>query len=75
MLLSIITPTYNEALNIEKFIRGIEKAIKIKNYEIIFVDDNSIDKTYEVIKRIAKKKTKYKMLEKSGKKRFIFSSN
>ncbi len=66
MLLSIITPTYNEALNIEKFIRGIEKAIKIKNYEIIFVDDNSIDKTYEVIKRIAKKKQNIRCLRRVG---------
>ena len=37
MLLSIITPTYNEDLNIEKFIRGIEKAIKIKNVKQIFL--------------------------------------
>ena len=66
MLLSIITPTYNEALNIEKFINGIEKVIKIKNYEIIFVDDNSNDKTYDLIKHIAKSKKNIRCLRRIG---------
>ena len=49
MLLSIISPTYNEAQNIEPFILSIKRAMKgFKDYEIIFVDDNSKDKTYEV---------------------------
>ena len=56
MLLSIITPTYNEARNIEPFILAIERAMKgFKEYEIIFVDDNSLDKTYEVVKLLSKK--------------------
>ena len=56
MLLSIISPTYNEANNILKFVKSIELAIKKNNYEIIFVDDNSSDKTYEIIKRSFLKK-------------------
>ena len=56
MLLSIITPTYNEALNIEPFILAIKKTMKnFEDYEIIFVDDNSQDKTYEVVKFLSKK--------------------
>ena len=51
MLLSIITPTYNEAQNVEPFILAVKKAMKkCKDYEIIFVDDNSQDKTYEIVK-------------------------
>ena len=50
MLLSIITPTYNEAQNVEAFILAVKKAMKtFKDYEIIFVDDNSQDKTYEIV--------------------------
>ncbi len=56
MLLSIIAPTYNEAENIEPFILAIKKSMEnFKSYEIIFVDDNSQDKTYEVAKRLSKK--------------------
>ena len=66
MLLSIITPTYNEALNIKNFIEGIEKNVKIKDYEIIFVDDNSIDQTYKIVKDIAKKKTNIRCIRRIG---------
>ena len=56
MFLSIIAPTYNEAQNIKPFILAVKKAMKnFKDYEIIFVDDNSQDKTYEVVKRHSKK--------------------
>ena len=56
MLLSIIAPTYNEAENIEPFILAIKKSMEnFKSYEIIFVDDNSQDKTYEVAKLLSKK--------------------
>ena len=50
MQLSIITPTFNESLNVSEFIASIEKTLKIKDYEIIFVDDNSNDQTHAVVK-------------------------
>lgn len=55
--LSIILPLFNEEENIEKQYEEIINAInplKIK-YEIIFVDDGSTDRSYEVLKKIAKK--------------------
>ncbi len=56
MFLSIIAPTYNEAQNVEPFILAVKKAMnKFKDYEIIFVDDNSQDKTHEVVKKLTKK--------------------
>ena len=57
MLLSIITPTFNEAKNVKKFIELIESSLNNYSYEIIFVDDNSMDKTYDIVKKLA-----YKML-------------
>ena len=56
MLLSIISPTYNEADNILKFVNLIELTLRKYDYEIIFVDDNSSDKTYEIIKNLSSKK-------------------
>ena len=58
MLLSIITPTYNEAQNVKKFVRSIEEVLSSFAYEIIFVDDNSKDKTYEIVKELSLKKEK-----------------
>ena len=48
MKVSVILPTFNEKNNIVSLVTNIEKNIKnFSNYEIIIVDDNSPDKTYE----------------------------
>ena len=52
MLLSIISPTYNESKNVEKLVKLIEISLSKYKYEIIFVDDDSTDKTHEIIKKI-----------------------
>lgn len=51
--ISIIIPTYNEAKNIMALVKGISKAYK--NSEIIVVDDNSPDRTWEVAKGLGRK--------------------
>ncbi|MFO8015816.1 MAG: glycosyltransferase, partial [Candidatus Woesearchaeota archaeon] len=48
--ISIIIPTYNEAGNIKKLIDGITKAYK--NSEIIIVDDNSPDMTWDIARKL-----------------------
>ena len=56
--LSIVVPCYNEESNLSHTYNEIAtslKKTKIKNYEIIFVDDSSTDKTQLVIKKILKK--------------------
>lgn len=50
---SIIIPTYNEVQNIVPLVKKIGIALNSKiNWEVIFVDDNSPDKTYEKIKSL-----------------------
>ncbi len=66
MLLSIIIPTYNEAKNIFPLLKALTSVIKIKDYEIIFVDDNSADKTYEIIKEISHKFTMVRCIRRIG---------
>ena len=66
MLLSIISPTYNEADNVIKFVHSIELTLKNYDYEIIFVDDNSSDKTYEIIKNLSSKKPNIRCLRRIG---------
>ena len=56
MNISIIVPTLNEEKNIFKLYEKIKKNLKVKNYEIIFVDDDSDDKTQDKILKLKKTK-------------------
>lgn len=51
-MISIITPTYNEANNITRLVQEIAKAMKSLEYEIIVSDDDSPDKTADIAKRL-----------------------
>lgn len=54
-MFSIILPTYNERESILTTISNIKKAIKSKEkYEIIVVDDNSPDKTWQLVDKTFK---------------------
>lgn len=54
-LISIIVPLYNEEANIPILLQELKEVMTAENlaYEIIFVDDGSNDRTYEVIKEQA----------------------
>ena len=60
--LSIIIPIYNEAKNIEKLWVKIKKNINLKKLEIIYVDDDSKDKSLEILKKIKKKDNRVRYL-------------
>ena len=58
-MISVIIPAHNEQKNVKVTITQIYlalKYLKIKNFEIIFIDDCSSDKTYSYAKSISKKK-------------------
>lgn len=61
-LISFITPVYNEKNYINKLLKNIEKNID-KNFEWIFVDDESTDKSYEIIHAVSKKFEKIKLFK------------
>ena len=56
---SIVIPILNEEKNILKLKNLIFKYFKIKNLELIFVDDNSADKSISILKKIKNKKIKF----------------
>lgn len=62
---SFIVPVYNEKENIFFFIKKIEEEFDnfSKNYEIIFVDDNSPDGTAKEIQKLSKKYPKIRLLQ------------
>lgn len=51
MKASVVVPAYNEGRNIESVLRGIRRT---GNYEIIVVDDGSLDDTSRIAKKYAK---------------------
>ena len=53
---SIILSTYNERLSIEKTIQNLKK--DITNLELVIVDDNSPDGTFEILKKFEDDNTK-----------------
>ena len=66
MRISVICPVYNE----EKRVKEILKVLKRSNFieEIIFVDDGSEDKTFEILKRFQGKRIKvFRLKENKGK--------
>jgi len=61
-MISIIIPIYNEEENIIKTYDFIESALEKLNYEVIFVNDGSTDKSENKIREIIKKSKKYKLI-------------
>jgi len=54
-MISIIVPTYNERENLEELVDRISKALKDYEFEIIIVDDDSPDKTWEKARELAQR--------------------
>lgn len=55
MTLSIIIPTYNEAIGIKKTIEHLQKNLLDKDYEIIISDAGSADKTIQIAQELGVK--------------------
>ena len=63
-LVSILIPARNEERNIERCLKSILNQ-DYKNTEIIVLDDNSVDKTGEIVRKMAKKDSRIRLI--SGK--------
>ena len=63
-MLSLVIPIYNEEKLIDELVRRTVAAIEtvIDNYEIIFVDDGSVDRSLEEILMRREKNRKIKVL-------------
>jgi len=67
-LVSIIVPTYNERENLPVLVERIDKVLRDKyNYEVIVVDDNSPDGTWEVALGLSLKGYPVKLIRRPGK--------
>jgi glycosyltransferase involved in cell wall biosynthesis len=65
-LISIVTPFFNEEAGIEKYFLELEKTFKKipqVSYEIIAIDDGSLDATFSMLKAIAAKNKNIKIIK------------
>jgi len=60
--LSIILPTFNERGNVKKLLENIERAMGTTLYEVIFVDDDSRDGTADLVRSIAQRDPKVRIV-------------
>jgi dolichol-phosphate mannosyltransferase len=66
--ISIITPTYNEAETLPRFIESLTEALRGGyEYEVIIVDDNSPDGTGAIAESLAERHGRIKVVHRPGK--------
>ena len=53
--ISLIIPTYNERDNIQPLVEQIDRVLSSRDYEVVFIDDDSKDGTAELIKELSHK--------------------
>lgn len=64
--LSVIVPTFNERDNVTKLFHKLEATLAGVAWEVIFVDDNSPDGTWDVVRGLAERDTRVRCLRRIG---------
>ena len=64
--LAIVIPTFNEAGNVAELVRRLDGALKGRNWEAIFVDDESPDGTARALRDIARRDRRIRVIERIG---------
>ena len=65
-VVSIISPTYNEALNVGPLIDGLHAALVDVAHEVIIVDDDSPDGTWEIVEALAATDDRVRVIRRFG---------
>ncbi|MFZ5735686.1 MAG: glycosyltransferase [Pseudomonadota bacterium] len=64
--LSVVVPTFNERDNVELLFRKLETALAGVAWEVIFVDDNSPDGTWQVVREMARRDSRARCIRRIG---------
>ena len=64
--LSVIIPTFNERDNVVTLFRRLETALAGVSWEAIFVDDNSPDRTWDVVRGLARQDPRARCIRRIG---------
>ena len=64
--LSVVVPTFNERDNVTTLFHRLEIALAGKAWEVIFVDDNSPDGTWDVVRGLARQDSRVRCIRRIG---------
>jgi dolichol-phosphate mannosyltransferase len=64
--LSVVVPTFNERDNVTKLYQKLVATLKGVAWEVIFVDDNSPDATWDVVRDLARQDSRVRCLRRIG---------
>ena len=64
--LSVIVPTFNERDNVTTLFQRLEVALAGVRWEVVFVDDNSPDGTWEVVRGLAQRDSRVRCIRRIG---------
>ena len=67
MIISIISPIYNEEDFLQNLLKKINFFYEKYQFEWIFIDDNSTDNSFKILQEFAEKKDKIRLIKNSGK--------
>lgn len=65
-MLSVTLPTYNEAKNLPELLKGLSAVLSKEEYEVIVVDDDSPDNTWQVAEDLKKHYPMLKVIRRIG---------
>ena len=65
-VLSVVVPTFNERDNVTKLFRKLEAALDGVAWEVVFVDDNSPDGTWDVVRALARQDGRVRCIRRIG---------
>src|SRR5712664_3677593 len=65
-MLSLVLPTYNEAANLGELVPRIQAILHATPHEIIVVDDDSPDRTWETALRLARELPELRVIRRIG---------
>src|ERR1700753_3921335 len=64
--LSVVVPTFNERDNVATLFRRLEATLAGVAWEVIFVDDNFPDSTWEVVRELARQDCRVRCIRRIG---------
>jgi dolichol-phosphate mannosyltransferase len=64
--LSVVVPTFNERDNVVALFRKLETALAGRAWEVIYVDDNSPDGTWDVVRALAREDSRVRCIRRIG---------
>ena len=64
--LSVVVPTFNERDNVAALFRKLETALAGRAWEVIYVDDNSPDGTWDVVRALAREDSRVRCIRRIG---------